>query len=166
MEDFVFQEAYNNLSDPTVNFSKIDISFLNTKSNKYILRKLSKKLLSSKDFSEILPNISDFYEKINRTNLYKEINIKFDPIENVKDSIHFKINFKEKPFYFAQIAQNFDQKSEAILDLKGGFRNIFGLFDKTIFEYSKSLSRKNSSNFHFCLEFPLFFYNSNFQIGY
>lgn len=164
------------LSDGFVNGIAIRrVNFVDSQGKKIVMggmvkHQLSKFLPVDEPFvvngNEFVSRCSGMLQELKRSNCFKGAVIKKQLSDEKEDFFDLDVVLDRKSLYHFAYSQNFNREGNLTLSYSGGFRNILGSFESINYSYEKSLQGDKLTTRSIDINFPLFWNNTKFNLGY
>jgi len=158
-------EALNNNVNPNNPIKKVYIEYKDDKINPYFQNYLLKDFASTKSVKDIHKNLSELYTKLQKTGIYKKLNVSFQP---GPEPDTFKVVFE--PEKKNRVSGSFDQQisrsGSFVQEGKLTIRNVFGLLDQLSIEAGKGWGGDVLESYHLKYTLPIFYKDYSLDLSF
>ena len=158
-------EAINNGVNPNNPVKAVHVEYKDDKINPIFQRYLLKDFTNTRSIGEIHKNLTELYTKLQKTGIYKKLNVSFQP---GTEPDTFKVVFE--PEKKNRMSGSFDQQisrtGSFVQEGKLTIRNVFGLLDQLSVEAGKGWGGDVLESYHLKYTLPILYKDYSMDISF
>jgi len=157
-------EALRNGVDPLNNVKGVTVDYRDDKVNSYYKQYLLKEFNNVTSLSHIHPTLIRFYHKLQKTNNYKNLGVRFEAGDQ-PDTVKVVLEPERKNRISGSFDQQIGKDGSFVQEGKMTVRNVFGLLDHLTLEAGKGWGGNLLETYHIKYGLPIFYKDYSLDVS-